>query len=253
MQDYFVNEGSVVRKIWGRSDMILFIFAGGAAQFALNKSVDWLYFTGRLPSDPIGRLFSTVGYARSIVFGERESAIRAIDSMSAIHSKVEEKRGSRIPDWAYRDVLYMLIDYSIRAHEIFDRQLSNQEKQETFRVFHEVGVRMGLAHLPSTYDAWLVSREEHLRDDLQVSRYTKDLFSQYRKHLGWVRYILLLEAQKLIAPEHVRNLLNFKRPSLLKPVIAVYRWSRFLQADALLRRLAIPPLYRKQLVLMEKG
>ncbi|MEJ7663471.1 MAG: hypothetical protein WKG07_29945 [Hymenobacter sp.] len=39
---------------------VLFIFAGAAAEFALNKAVDWLYFTGRLPADPLGRLFSTV-------------------------------------------------------------------------------------------------------------------------------------------------------------------------------------------------
>ncbi len=66
--ELFVEKKSVVRKIWGKSDTILFIFAGAAAEFALNKAVDWLYFTGRLPADPIGRLFSTVTYARSIVF-----------------------------------------------------------------------------------------------------------------------------------------------------------------------------------------
>ena len=56
----FVKEDSIVRTIWGKSDTIIFIFAGAAAEFALNKAVDWLYFTGRLPSDPIGRLFSTM-------------------------------------------------------------------------------------------------------------------------------------------------------------------------------------------------
>jgi len=56
----YVHPQSIVRKIWGKSDTILFIFAGAAAEFALNKAVDWLYFTGRIPNDPIGRLFSTV-------------------------------------------------------------------------------------------------------------------------------------------------------------------------------------------------
>ncbi len=50
---YFVEEKSIVRKIWGNADTILFIFAGAAPEFALNKAVDWLYFTGRLPSDPL--------------------------------------------------------------------------------------------------------------------------------------------------------------------------------------------------------
>ena len=48
--DYFVSKNSVVRTIWGKADTVLFIFAGAAAEFALNKAVDWLYFTGRLPA-----------------------------------------------------------------------------------------------------------------------------------------------------------------------------------------------------------
>jgi hypothetical protein len=68
--NYFVEQNSIVRKIWGNSDTVLFIFGGAAAEFALNKAVDWLYFTGRLPTDPLGRLFSTVSYARKIIFAE---------------------------------------------------------------------------------------------------------------------------------------------------------------------------------------
>src|SRR5882672_10374958 len=105
----FAERRSVVRRIWGRSDTILFIFAGASAEFALNKAVDWLYFTGKLPADPLGRLFSTVRYARRIVFSSMEEAHKAIDSMRQIHSTVEHNRGHSIPDWAYRDVLFMLI------------------------------------------------------------------------------------------------------------------------------------------------
>jgi hypothetical protein len=43
----FVTENSIVKRIWGRGDMVLLIFAGASAEFALNKAVDWLYFTGR--------------------------------------------------------------------------------------------------------------------------------------------------------------------------------------------------------------
>src|SRR5690606_31218409 len=97
---FFVDKNSVVRKIWGKSDTILFIFAGSAAEFALNKAVDWLYFTGKLPSDPIGRLFTTVKYARRIVFSSLEDANKAIDTMQQIHMVVENKRGYTIPAWA---------------------------------------------------------------------------------------------------------------------------------------------------------
>src|SRR5688572_1144332 len=127
---YFVNKGSIVRTIWGSADVVLLIFAGAAAEFALNKAVDWLYFTGRLPVDPIGRLFSTVSYARAIVFSEKQSALRAVDAMASIHANVEAKRGTNIPDWAYRDVLFMLIDYSIRSFEVLERELTSVEKDE---------------------------------------------------------------------------------------------------------------------------
>src|SRR5215218_9421623 len=107
--EFFVEEGSIVRKIWGKGDTILFIFAGAAAEFALNKAVDWLYFTGRLPADPLGRLFSTVSYSRQIIFSEKNAALRSIDAMTAIHAGVEARRAASIPHWAYRDVLFMLI------------------------------------------------------------------------------------------------------------------------------------------------
>ncbi|HEY1005633.1 MAG TPA: DUF2236 domain-containing protein, partial [Sphingobacteriaceae bacterium] len=80
--NFFVREDSVVRRIWGKADTILFIFAGASAEFALNKAVDWLYYTGKIPSDPLGRLFSTVDYARMIVFSPEEQALQAIDRMN---------------------------------------------------------------------------------------------------------------------------------------------------------------------------
>ena len=73
----------------GKSETIIFIFAGASAEFALNKAVDWLFFTGKLPADPLGRLFSTVAYAQKIVFAETTGAIQSIRSINAIHSAVE--------------------------------------------------------------------------------------------------------------------------------------------------------------------
>src|SRR3954464_7263311 len=122
--EFFVRENSIVRVIWGTADTILFIFAGASAAFALNKAVDSLYFTGKLPADPLGRLFSTVNYAKLIVFSEKEKANAVIDNIAYIHTAVENKREMKIPDWAYRDVLFMLIDYSIRSFEVMQRKLT---------------------------------------------------------------------------------------------------------------------------------
>jgi hypothetical protein len=244
---YFVEKNSIVRKIWGKSDTILFIFGGAAAEFALNKAVDWLYFTGKLPADPLGRLFSTVRYARKIVFAPLDEANKAIDTMRQIHTSVEQNRGATIPDWAYRDVLFMLIHYSIASYELLEEKLSDQEKEEVHNVFYRVGVRMGLKDLPDTHIAWLPVREAHLLNDLQKSEYTADLFNQYKKHLGAMRFRVLIEGQKLVVPHRVKELLQFSDFSLLSPVVPLYKISRLMKMDWLLKNILLPSDYRDQI------
>ncbi|MFV8269759.1 oxygenase MpaB family protein [Flavobacterium sp. GT2N3] len=243
----FVEKNSVVRKIWGKSDTVLFIFSGAAAEFALNKAVDWLYFTGKLPSDPLGRLFSTVTYARKIVFSSMDEAHGAIDSLRHIHTAVEQNRGTAIPDWAYRDVLFMLIHYSISAYELLEEKLSDEEKEEVYNVFYRVGARMGLVVLPLTYIEWLPVRHAHLMEDLQKSEYTTDLFKQYKIHLGAMRFKVLIEAQKLIVPDRVKELLHFTNFSLLTPVIPVYKIIRLMKMDWLLKNILLPSKYKDQI------
>jgi hypothetical protein len=250
--EFFVDKHSIVRRIWGKSDTILFIFAGAAAEFALNKAVDWLYFTGRLPLNPLGRLFSTVAYARTIVFSEESLALRAIDAMAAIHSNVEAKRGVSIPDWAYRDVLFMLIDYSMRSFEVLERKLTTLEKIEVFEVFNRVGARMGVRGLPETFDEWQKMRHEHLDRDLLHSTYTNDLFNQYQKHLGIFRYKILLEAQKLVVPDNVRELLGLGKISLMTPLLGIYKLTRMLKMDWLLKALILPSQYEREIRELDK-
>jgi hypothetical protein len=243
---YFVEKKSIVRKIWGKSDTVLFIFAGSAAEFAVNKAVDWLYFTGKLPSDPLGRLFSTVGYARSIVFAEYEEALHTIDSIYSIHKGVEKKRGMTIPDWAYRDVLFMLIHYSIASFEVLERKLSGEEKEEVFDVFHRLGKRMDLNDLPENYGDWLLVREHDLENDIENSNYTIDLYKQYKKHLGSFRYNILIEGQIMVIPEKVRQLLNFRRFSFLRPALPIYKLFRTLKLDGIVKTMILPSKYKKE-------
>ncbi|WP_158829221.1 oxygenase MpaB family protein [Mucilaginibacter lacusdianchii] len=245
--ELFVAKHSIVREIWGKSDTTLFIFAGAAAEFALNNAVDWLYFTGRLPADPLGRLFSTVTYAQQIVFSEQAAALKAIDKIAAIHQGVEAARGAQIPDWAYRDVLFMLIDYSIRSYEVLERKLTDLEKKEVFDVFYRVGHRMGIAGLPTTYVDWLTMRADHLQHNMINSHFTIDLFKQYRKHLGLLRYLLLKQVQVLVTPNRVKQLLNLNQLPLLKPVIALYKLSRKLRLDKLVKEAILPAQYKAQI------
>jgi uncharacterized protein (DUF2236 family) len=242
----FAEEGSIVRTIWGRGDTVLLIFAGASAEFALNKSVDWLYFTGKLPADPLGRLFSTVVYAQRIVFAEEGQALAAIDSITAIHKAVEEKRGAVIPDTAYLDVLFLLIGYSISAFELLERKLSLEEKTEVFGVFTRVGERMGLRGLPANYVQWEERRAQYLHENLAAGPYSRDLYQRYRQSLRWVRYRLLLQAQVLLVPPVVRRLLGLSAFPWLYPVILVYRCCHFLHLDKSIKLVLLPPRYRAQ-------
>lgn len=248
----FVKNNSIVREIWGNADTILFIFGGAAAEFSLNKAVDWLYFTGKLPADPLGRLFSTVVYAQKIIFSDEETAHNAIDKIAAIHQAVEQSRGQQIPDWAYRDVLYMLIHYSIAAFELLERPLTVADREEIFDVFNRVGARMGLKDLPQNYEQWLVLREQHLQDNLLKSHFTIDLYKQYLKHLGLFRYLILLEGQKLVVPQRVKQLLSMNGASWLKPFLLLYKFTQKIRLDSILKKALLPTDYAQQIMALDR-
>ncbi|HYO76745.1 MAG TPA: oxygenase MpaB family protein [Thermoanaerobaculia bacterium] len=237
----FVDRHSIVRTIWGNGDMVLVVFAGSAAEFALNRAVDWLFFTGKLPRDPIGRLFSTAGYAQQIVFADTATASAAFARMRAVHQAVERQRGQQIPDWAHRDVLYMLIDYSERAHELLARPLNAAERRELYDVFYRVGIGLGIPDLPPTYADWKIDRERHLQRDLLYSNGTAALYAQYLDHLGSWRYRLVLAIQSIVAPDHVRGLLGLRRAQWLRPLARLYPLLVRAGLRALIQWLLMPP------------
>jgi uncharacterized protein (DUF2236 family) len=235
----FVAPSSIVRTIWASSDTILLIFAGAAAEFAANRAVDWLFFTGKLPNDPIGRFFTTVRYAQEIVFADEATAQQTFDRINSIHHAVEKRRGDTMPDWANRDVLYMLIDYSERAFRMVERPLTPVEQADLFEVFRRVGVGLGVRDLPTDYQAWQQDRQRHMERDLVCSPYTTKLYRRYREHLGWWRYNTLLDVQALLVPPHVQQVLGLRAPRIPGGV-AVYRLLRRLGLCKHLQRLMIP-------------
>src|SRR6185503_17278869 len=183
-------------------------------------------FTRKLPSDPLGRLFSTVSYSKKILFAEYDEGLKIIDSISSIHSKIEKARGERIPEWAFRDVLFMLIHYSIASFEVLERKLSLKEKEDVYDVFYRFGKRMNLQGLPDNYQDWRAVRKYDLEHDLVKSNYSTDLYKQYKKHLGSFRYRVLLEGQIMVAPGKVKQLLHLRKFSFLAPVLPFYKISR---------------------------
>jgi uncharacterized protein (DUF2236 family) len=239
----FVAAGSVVRRIWGDGDMVLLVFAGCAAEFPLNRAVDWLFLTGKLPNDPLGRLFTTASYAQRIVFADEVAAAQTLDRIREAHATVERQRGEAIPEWAHRDVLYMLIDYSERAHEVIARPLTPDEQRELYDVFYRVGIGLGIPGLRSSYTGWKADREIHLRRDLTCSDGTRTLYAQYRKHLGPWRYRLLMKLQAMLVPGHVRVLLQLDSAEWLRPLVRVYAMLSRAGLRSTLQRILAPAAY----------
>jgi hypothetical protein len=241
--DSFVPTRSIVRRIWGDADTVLLVFAGAAAEFALNRAVDWLFFTGELPRDPVGRLFSTARFAQDIVFVDAEAAARTLARIRGIHDDVQARRGIRIPDWAHRDVLYMLVDYSERAHEVLHRPLTAAEREDLYHVFRRVGEGLAIPELPANYAAWRVDRQLHLARDLVFSEHSAALFAEYRRQLGPWRYALMRRVQSVLLPEAVRRLLEVRRGTAVRRALATYAASAKFGLRPVVQHLLLPRAY----------
>ena len=125
--------------------------------------------------------------------------------------------------------------------------MADEEKEEVYDVFYRTGLLMEIKNLPANYKNWLISRQEHLNKDLQCGKYTLDLFRQYKKHLGGVRYKILVESQILVVPGRVKELLGFRKFSLLKPAVPVYKIIRSLNLDTVVKAVLLPPAYKKEI------
>ena len=174
----------VTRRIWGSPDAILLFFAGGAAEFAAIKAVDWLFFTGRLPNAPIERLFETVWFAQQVFLGVPNRATKTIEEINRIHRHLEGARGQEIPQWAYRDVLFILIDYGERAHEVVYGPMSEEERICHLEAALALGRAMDLSGLPTTYAEYEAQRHRQLLEDYERSPLTDELYTRYRASLG---------------------------------------------------------------------
>jgi hypothetical protein len=62
-----------------------------------------------------------------------------------------------------------------------------------------------------------------------------------------MRFKVLLEGQKLVVPERVKQLLNFNDFSLLTPAVPLYKVSRVMKMDWLLKHLLLPSDYKDQI------
>lgn len=245
---------AVTRRIWGSPDAILLFFAGGAAEFAAIKAVDWLFFTGRLPGAPLERFFETVRFAQSVFFGDLASATEAIEQMNSIHRRVEDARGEEIPQWAYRDMLFILIDYGERAHEVVFGPMTEAERASHFRVVLTLGEAMHLSGLPTTYAEYRDQRRQQLLEDYARGPLTDELYASYRRALGPLRFRLLGLVQASVLPEELGEVLRLKPYPLVDELLRCYRFvpggGNKLRP---LHKVLLPGRYARQLREMERA
>ncbi|QHT66056.1 DUF2236 domain-containing protein [Rhodocytophaga rosea] len=248
-----MGSSQVARRIWGSTDAVMVFFAGGAAEFAAIKAVDWLFFTNALPSDPIGRFFDTVRFAQHVFFNEKPGSMATMDNINRIHGFVEDKRGYEIPQWAYKDVLFILIHYGERAHELIFGPLTHAERVSYFEACLGIGNAMHIQDLPQTYEAYIQQRHQHLLQDYAHTPLTDELFNSYKKALGTWRYQFLRLIQGSLIPQELQPVLNLKPHPVIDRLLKYYR---FLPGKGnklrFLHGILLPGSYRKKLRALER-
>ena len=195
------------RRVWSDPTCMLLVFVGASAEFPLNPLVDWLFYTGRLPADPIARFLSTVDYLRRLIVADEETRNLEASRLKQLHQQLENKRRQQIPAESYRDVLCMDTIYSIRSVPLVTGvDLSLSEKDSVVRDLSSVGESMGIPDLPWTYDQLCKQRQERL--PLWVkNEFTIRLLDSYRRALGPLTYELLISAYPmLVEPELLEQL-----------------------------------------------
>jgi uncharacterized protein (DUF2236 family) len=203
----------ITRTIWGDAENIVLIYAGAAAEFALNPENHWLFYTGKLPTDPLRRFETTLRYQRNLFFMPQEAIPALAKRIKAIHTDVEEKRSRegaeiKISDQAYLQVFSMLIEYGILGYEYLHRlKLTQREKETYFEDIRSIALMMEIRDFPADYGRYLTQRDRMVVKELQCNIFTNQLMAAYRKSLPTVCYWALLQFQaRFIHPTLARRL-----------------------------------------------
>ena len=250
--DQAVVDMRPMRRIWGSPDAIMLMFAGSAAEFAVNKAVDWLFWTNALPNAPIERFFETVQFAQAIAFGDATEVAAAFAGVNRAHQGVERSRGEHIPQWAYRDVLFMLVDYGERAHAIVFGPMTESERLAHWETSMRTGRELHIEGLPRSYAEYELARRTHIEQHTARTRYTGMLYDRYRRHLGSWRMRGLLDLQGSLVPPEVAHILDLERKPRVDRLLRLYRHVRSRRLLRLLYPLMLPAPYGRQLATLEQ-
>jgi hypothetical protein len=61
----------------------------------------------------------------------------------------------------------------------------------------------------------------------------------------------LKESQKLVVPQHVKNLLGLGKYSWISPLLSLYKLSRKIKMDGFLKSIILPSDYKEQIMALD--
>lgn len=215
----------LMERVWSNPDGVAIVFVGTSAEFALHPMADWLFYTGRLPADPVARFAGTLRYVSRLLFAPSSEVWgEGVADIGRIHRGVEESRGMEISNRDYRDTLLMLLYYSLRADElVFDRRRSSRTEEEQLEAVVACGgmaAGMGIVGFPESL-AELRRQRADLVGRLGVNRWTGPLLESYRRALGPVGYFLLEAVYGGLLEDELAGHLGVRR-GLLSRVFSRY-------------------------------
>lgn len=149
-------------------------------------------------------------------------------------------------------MLFILIDYGERAHEVVFGAMTEAKRASHFGVALALGRAMELSDLPATYADYRDQRHRQLLEDYARGPLTEELYASYRRALGPLRYRLLRPVQASVLPDELRDVLRLEPHPLVDELLRCYRFvpggSNKLRS---LRGVLLPGRLAKQLRKME--
>ena len=110
---------------------------------------------------------------------------------------------------------------------------------------------MGITGLPTHFDSWQLMRDEHIQENLLSSDFTLDLYRQYKKHLGPIRFFILRQSQILVVPKKIKKLLGLGNTSVFASAIITYKLLRLLKVENYLKNMILPEAYKPQIAALD--
>ena len=241
----------ITRQIWTDIDNLVLVYVGSAAEFPLVPENDWLFYTGKLPAQPMDRFIDTIRVNHRIFTSPRDEIRALAVQIRDVHRTLEQRRSSEegarrvISNAAFKQVGAMLIDYGIRGYEYLHRRpLSDGEKEMYYADEREFLTMMEIEDVEPDYAAFSASRARMLSDVYARNELTDRFFDAYRQSLGSFRYGILTRVMACLVPDPIREKAGLRRSLAWEVAYRLYPALRCALTTWVTRKLLLTPSVR---------